>query len=313
MTLRSIWPAVWGMLGLVLALASAAAWLAPFSWLFDLATHFRLQYFYGFLVTLSALAIGGRWRWVLALFPVALANALPLLPYFPHAIAVASSARRITLVNVNLLSSNRHYETLLTSLEQKSPDLVLLLEFNERWRKDLAPLDARYPYQVRVAKAGPYGIALLSRIPFIDARSFMLGATPAIEARVVFEGQALHVVGVHLRSPVSSRRAAERNEQLLELEALATRDQERIVFFGDFNSTPFSPYFKGWLERSGLTDSALSRGLTITWPVFLPMLGIPIDHCIVSDDLAVLDRERLPAFGSDHYPLLTVIGPKEHR
>jgi endonuclease/exonuclease/phosphatase (EEP) superfamily protein YafD len=36
----------------------------------------------------------------------------------------------------------------------------------------------------------------------------------------------------------------------------------------------------------------------------LPVLGIPIDHCLVSEEIRVIAHRRLPAFGSDHYPIL---------
>jgi endonuclease/exonuclease/phosphatase (EEP) superfamily protein YafD len=37
------------------------------------------------------------------------------------------------------------------------------------------------------------------------------------------------------------------------------------------------------------------------------MLGIPLDHCLVSPELAVVDRRRGPHVGSDHLPLLIEI------
>jgi endonuclease/exonuclease/phosphatase (EEP) superfamily protein YafD len=36
----------------------------------------------------------------------------------------------------------------------------------------------------------------------------------------------------------------------------------------------------------------------------LPILGIPIDHCFVSPEIAVVADRGLPGFGSDHYPRL---------
>jgi endonuclease/exonuclease/phosphatase (EEP) superfamily protein YafD len=36
----------------------------------------------------------------------------------------------------------------------------------------------------------------------------------------------------------------------------------------------------------------------------LPILAIPIDHCAVSRDVTIVGHRGLPAFGSDHYPIL---------
>jgi endonuclease/exonuclease/phosphatase family metal-dependent hydrolase len=55
---------------------------------------------------------------------------------------------------------------------------------------------------------------------------------------------------------------------------------------------------------TGLRDPRAEFGLGFTWPTFFPLLGIPIDHCLVSADLGVAQYRRLADFGSDHYPVL---------
>jgi endonuclease/exonuclease/phosphatase (EEP) superfamily protein YafD len=114
-------------------------------------------------------------------------------------------------------------------------------------------------------------------------------------------------VGVHLRSPTSGWRAGQRNWQY---ELLARRRAEidgPLVVTGDFNTTPYSPIFTDWIERTGLTDVRRGRGLGYSWPTFLPIASIPIDHCVVSKEFRVIAERRLPSIGSDHYPILTVL------
>jgi endonuclease/exonuclease/phosphatase (EEP) superfamily protein YafD len=70
------------------------------------------------------------------------------------------------------------------------------------------------------------------------------------------------------------------------------------------NITPYSPLFQDWLERTGLTDTRRGRTLSPSWPVQLPIVGVPIDHCAVSRGVVIVRHRGLPAFGSDHYPIL---------
>jgi endonuclease/exonuclease/phosphatase (EEP) superfamily protein YafD len=77
-----------------------------------------------------------------------------------------------------------------------------------------------------------------------------------------------------------------------------------VVVVGDLNITPYSPLFQDWLARTGLTDTRRGRTLSPSWPVQLPIVGVPIDHCVVSHDVVIVRHRRLPAFGSDHYPIL---------
>jgi endonuclease/exonuclease/phosphatase family metal-dependent hydrolase len=45
-------------------------------------------------------------------------------------------------------------------------------------------------------------------------------------------------------------------------------------------------------------------GLQWSWPVGLWPLALPIDHCLVSEKVEVVDRWMGPDVGSDHYPLV---------
>jgi endonuclease/exonuclease/phosphatase family metal-dependent hydrolase len=101
--------------------------------------------------------------------------------------------------------------------------------------------------------------------------------------------------------------AAERNRQYGDLIQLAGAGgmggaAEPLVIVGDFNTTRYSPVFSDWLTASRLRD--VHAGLDITWPTYLPFLGIPIDHCVVNAKIEAASFRRLPAFGSDHYPIL---------
>jgi hypothetical protein len=83
-----------------------------------------------------------------------------------------------------------------------------------------------------------------------------------------------------------------------------------LVVAGDFNTTPYSPYFGDWLDESGLTDSRRGRTLSVSWPATFPWIGIPIDHVAVNDGFSILSHRRLPNFESDHYGLLIELAQK---
>ncbi len=74
------------------------------------------------------------------------------------------------------------------------------------------------------------------------------------------------VIGVHLSAPTSPRRAAARKQELIELAARSAAVTGPLVVAGDFNITPYSPYFVEWLADSGLTDSRRGRTLSVSWP-----------------------------------------------
>ena len=76
------------------------------------------------------------------------------------------------------------------------------------------------------------------------------------------------------------------------------------IVTGDFNATPFSWSFRSMLSESGLVNSQDGFGLQTTWPTTNVFLRIPIDHLVHTNDLVTVDRQVMPSFGSDHYPIV---------
>ncbi|HEX7080922.1 MAG TPA: endonuclease/exonuclease/phosphatase family protein [Gammaproteobacteria bacterium] len=288
--------------------ASAAALAAEAWWGFELLAHFRVQYLALQAPLVLALLARRRLAWCAALGASAVPNALPVLPYLVHDAPAAEAARAadapLELLEVNVQAGNRSYARLREIVMAESPDVLLVVELTQAWAEALRPLFRLYPHRVLRPAGGAFGVGLLSRYPLEAAHAFELGSTHAVDARVLSPQGAFRLIGVHLRPPTAPGWAAERERQLDALAALRARIHEPLVVAGDFNLTPYSPYFADWTAETGLRDARRAFGLGLSWPTFLPILGIPIDHCVVSKEVTVVGFKRLPAFGSDHYPIL---------
>src|SRR5690606_34890694 len=212
--------------------------------------------------------------------------------------------KTLKVMTANVEARGHPPARLIEIVRRQAPDVLVLTEFTPRWEASLAPLDEVFAYRYKMARRDAWGLAVLSRHPLASAVEVDLGQSKAVEARVSTPDGAVTVVGVHLRSPTGKANAAARNRQL-ELLAEHRRSVEGpLVVTGDFNITPYSPYFGDWLAATGLKDARRGFGLDPSWPTFLPLLGIPIDHVAVSDDFVVTDHRKLPAFGSDHFPII---------
>jgi endonuclease/exonuclease/phosphatase (EEP) superfamily protein YafD len=76
-----------------------------------------------------------------------------------------------------------------------------------------------------------------------------------------------------------------------------------VIVAGDFNATPFSPIFRKVIKISGLKDSREGFGWQPSWPTYVPLLWLPIDHILVSSEIQVHNRATGSFIGSDHYPV----------
>jgi len=272
-------------------------------WIFELFSHFRAQYLLTQLCLLALLFHGRRWRWCSILLPFMAVNALALAPYWPRPVEQGPVEGHLTVMTANVNIANADYQSFLDLVTETPPDMLLVVEINAAWTAAISELADLYPHQVRVPRSDEFGIALLSRIPLGERQSRQLGTTAAIDVRARHAGREIRIIGAHLKPPVTTAWAEERNRQLAELAALAREEADPLLVIGDFNITPYSPLFTRYLEPSGLRDARRARGWTFSWPTFLPLLGIPIDHCLISKQFAVLDHRRGRAFGSDHYPV----------
>ncbi len=296
-----------GLLAATLLSFAAKAW-----WVFELLTHFRLQLFVAAAALAMGLILRKRSLAALAVGAAALVNGAPVAPYFGGIATTQAAPARgaLDVLSANVLWHNRAYGRLLSIIAAQKPDIVVTLEFTPAWRKGLASLDARYPYRLLAPRPDPYGIGVWSRYP-LHGSAIALESATAVDALVSTPQGTLRLLALHLRSPTNPRKAAERDRQYQDLQLMTRREKLPLVAIGDFNTTPYSPYFEDWLAGSGLDD--VRAGLDITWPTFLPILGIPIDHCVVNSKVAGASFERLAAFGSDHYPILCRVSLEGHR
>jgi endonuclease/exonuclease/phosphatase (EEP) superfamily protein YafD len=285
---------------------------ARWSWMLELTTHFRVQYLAVTAALLVLVALRRRWGACAALVAAGAVSAVAVLPYVPSPLAQVSAApATLKVLTVNVSYRQFAVRRLLDIVREANPDVLIVQELTPHTERVLADFDTEFPHFRKFPADGPRGIGLWSRHELESGTIFALGRLPAIEARVLAPQGAFTVIGAHLSSPVSPRRAAARN---LELRALGERSAAvdgPLVVAGDFNITPYSPFFTDWLAASGLTDSRRGRTLSVSWPTMLPWVGIPIDHVAVSSEFAILSHQRMANFESDHYGVLVELARRE--
>ena len=280
-------------------------------WILELTTHFRVQYLAVTALVLAVAALRRRWDAVAVLAAAGTVSALPVVPYLPRALgpeaAAAPATAPLKVLSVNVSYRQFLERRLLEIVREADPDIVVVQELTPHAERVLADLDKLFPHYRKFPADRQYGIGLWSRHELESGETIALGRLPAIEARVRGPSGSFTVIGVHLSAPVTRRRAAARNQQLAELAARSNGVDEPLIVAGDFNITPYSPYYTDWLEATGLTDSRRGRTLSPSWPTMLRLIGIPIDHVAVNDGFTIVSHRRLPNFESDHYGALVEV------
>ncbi|MDD5708245.1 MAG: endonuclease/exonuclease/phosphatase family protein [Kiritimatiellae bacterium] len=292
--------------GIVASAGTLLGFAGRFSWFLDLFSHFRVQYLLGLIVLTIVLFIGHHRKTAYAFLIFAGINLVTILPlYFSGANMPeeASPALRAMLINVNTRfgDPNRVRAAVLAA----DPDILVLEEISSLWMKNLEWLTHSHPHSLAKPRGDNFGIGLYSKLPIVEAKVVSIGdaEVPSILATISTPHANLRVIATHPLPPGGRDYSRWRNEQLERLPDYV-RSHLPVLLLGDLNVTPWNYHFRRLLARSGLRDSAKGYGVQPTWPSNIPLLRIPIDHCLHSEDVIIVDRKVGGNVSSDHYPLI---------
>ena len=217
-----------------------------------------------------------------------------------------------SLMVSNVLMTNRKADRLMALVHQREPDLLLTLETNSWWEKELRPLEKDYPYTIPIPLDNLYGMHLYSRFPIVEKAIHYLveNKIPSIEALIQLpSGQDVRLYCLHPKppSPTESDTAAPRDAELLLVARKISRKSEPVLICGDLNDVAWSNTTRLFQKISGLLDPRVGRGFFNTFHTHYPLFRWPLDHIFLSGHFKLIDYNRLQHIGSDHFPIFTEV------
>lgn len=276
--------------------------------LFELFSHFRLQYLLvSVLLAIVFIALRQR-NWSSLMLAVAAINLWTVAPwYLGDGTAIAAPRESITILHANVQTKNRDAARVLDWIEDVQPDIVFLQEVNERWLTSLDRLHTNYPYRHAAPRDDNFGIAVFARQPLqrVTQHDGPPLGLPSLIVETRLDGQPIRFVSTHPIPPIGKSGFDARNAQLADIASIIAATQPPVVLIGDLNTSMWSHHYEKFIAATGLKNARSGAGVMPTWPTFLPFAMIPIDHCLVSNDVIVLAIETGPDIGSDHLPLIT--------
>lgn len=294
-----------------------AAWLAaPLGWPMELARHFTLHLaLAGAVITL---VLGLQRRLMIAggsaMGAAVLTWAFIAAPFAP---AVHDhEGENVTLAVFNARYDREALAHFADWAEERGVDILMLAEAHNIAIAELEAIYARWPYAL--SSHGDVtlpGLVYTTRIAVFSRQPLEAHARAEGQGRGAFNRPLLHITAdtrlgpLHLTAmhpfPPILPGAVQTQRRMFEAVAHQVAGDGRYVIMGDLNSTVWSPVFRALPGRR-----AGDPRFATTFPALTPVGGITIDHILVDEALTVVDYGVGPDLGSDHRPVLAVIGAR---
>jgi endonuclease/exonuclease/phosphatase (EEP) superfamily protein YafD len=283
-------------------------------WLVDLVT-FAWPYVVavGVLLTVAAFLT----RRIKAITMAVIGLTVALLPAADVPTARPSSAQGgIKVMTANIFGDNIKDRTaFLALLKQERPDIVVLEETSPAWERLLSS-SGLYPYESSTEAMLRDALKVYSTLP-IRAETELKRAVTEPQAykqplrlELDLAGKPLFLYAFHPETPRRLWQWRDRNAYLSAAADAVKGDLERapVIVAGDWNTPTWSPFFRTFLQQSGLASTAVGWLQPVTRFTMkleaLAYIGSTIDHIAVSPDIFLRDHRLGPAFGSNHRPVI---------
>lgn len=252
-----------------------------------------------------AAAVGGALAWQAhAIWPYT-----PLVATEAKVLAGCEPESRVRLLVANVLVENRDAAPLLALVERVGPDLVLLVETDAWWDRQLEPLKQAYPHAINHPREDSYGIHLFSRFETVgpEVRFLVEEDVPSIKTGLSLpSGARINLYGLHPKPP-PLQDTEERDAELLIVGEEVREEAAPSIVAGDLNDVAWSRSNSLFQEVSGLLDPRIGRGPYNTFNAEWPLLRWPLDHVFFEESFRLLEVAVMEDIGSDHFPFFVAL------
>lgn len=216
----------------------------------------------------------------------------------------------ISILLVNVKMSNKKSQPLLNLVETKTPDLLIAMETDDWWVKQLETIETDYPYTQETTNSATYGMTLYSKFPLKEVKVNYLqnDKVPSFESTVKLEnGKSVRVYSVHPVPPAHFEdipdNKGQRELEMVKLGNMVENDSLPTIVAGDINDVSWAATDELTGTKDLLHDVRVGRGFYNTYNANNIIMRWPLDHFFVTKEFRLIALERQPSIGSDHYPI----------
>ncbi len=212
----------------------------------------------------------------------------------------------LKIFTANVLQDNQQFNKLHALIREKDPDIIFLVETDNKWMKAMDLLKENYPYYVEQPLNNTYGLLFYSRLKVKEknVRFLVEDEVPSLEATVLLKnGTPVKLFGLHPKPPVpkESVYSTAKDKELMKVALKIEHFDDPCIVMGDLNDVAWSHVTMLFRKVSSLLDPRRGRGFFSTFSANNQLMRFPLDYIFCSNHFALVSMCRMPHFGSDHF------------
>lgn len=238
---------------------------------------------------------------------------IPYTPLFPKEVPKAKTLdndHSLAIFCANVLMTNHNSGSLIERISTYEPDVLVTLETNDWWEKQLSVLEKDYIYSVKCPQDNLYGMHVYSKLPLENSTiEFLIDKNiPSIHTCVTLNSGSkirLHFLHPTPPSPTENESSSERDAELILVAKAIAKSNHPVIVAGDLNDVAWSKTIRLFRHLSGLRDPRRGRGIFNTFHADYWFMRWPLDHLFHSQHFNIHTIKRIYIAGSDHFSLFT--------
>ncbi len=214
----------------------------------------------------------------------------------------------VSLYTANVLQSNNERGLLLADIQEKNPDIILLVETVKNWIDYIGEhLSDTYEYKVKVPQANTYGMVMYSKYRLINSEvKFLVDKDiPSIHTKMSLpKGDTIQLYSIHPTPPMPQHnpRSTDRDSEMMKIANLSRESKYPVIVLGDFNDVAWANTTALFQNVGELLDPRKGRGIYNTYNANSVIFRWPLDHIFVSAEFRLISLKLGEDINSDHLP-----------
>jgi len=199
----------------------------------------------------------------------------------------ANTETKLNVAHINLGNINTtEFDAVKEMLLDENIDVVSFQELTLDWRFLEDELKDRFPYSISEVRIDPYGMAIYSRIPFIESDTFECEDIPNMYVKVEKVDSRFQIISSYLIPALDNQGLRKASKQLNAIaEKVANNTDVPLIALGEYNMVYWTNEIRNFRSKTQLQNSR--RDLVDS------NLRVPYDHIFFSNTLECIEFEEM--------------------